>query len=199
MLKDLDRELSQNKDLELETLRRAASTLLSRQFIYRFKGQDRAFFFTIKDSQTYFSDLFHALGHKLIVNDSFGYIGLVPEFNFRQMKLVDTLFLMVARLVYDEEMKSLRGEDDIVAISHESFLSRYEMLTGRERPSNEAKFRNGLSTLQRYGVVKSIDSKQDEPILNIYPGIMSLMSADTTEQIASFNQVDLTDEEEVDL
>lgn len=197
MLQDLEHELRKQSDLETDDLRKTASALLSKQFVYRVNGQDRNVFFAVKDSQEYFANLFNALGYKLVVADEFGYIGLIPEFSFRSMKLVDSLFLLVARLVFDEEMKNMRVAEDTVFISHESFLMRYEKLTGRDRPQNISKFHDSLATLQRYGVIKSKGSSLEtgEPNLVIYPGIISLISAETTEQIADFNQISLTDEE----
>jgi len=194
MLHELDLELKKNHDLDATDLRKTASNMLSKQFVYRFKGgQDRAIFLQIKDCQNYFLNLFHALGYKMVVADDYGYIGLIPEFAFRKMKLVDTLFLLVARLVYEEGMKSLQNLSDLVSITHEDFLLRYETLTGRERPDNNSKFNESLSSLQRFGIVK-LESKGSDPFINIYPGIISLITTDVLKQIEEFNNITIDDE-----
>jgi len=196
--------ISKHQNVEKEDLVQASTTLMAKQFIYRFEstGKERDSFFIIKDHQQYFTSVFDAVGYKIVIDDDYGYIGLIPEHHFRTIKLVETLFLLVARLVYEEEMMSLQSTNDVASMSYEAFLLRYEALTGRGRPENNSKFNESIAIFTRYGVMKLTSAVQsgDDSVIRIYPGVMSLINKGTLEQIKELNNLNVDEsEDETDL
>jgi len=200
MLHDTGLILNKHPDIEENDLREAAALLMAKQFIYRWEstGKQRKCYLLIKDHLEYFKSLFDAIGNKLVVDDDYGYIGAIPELHFRTIKLVESLFLLVARLVYEEEMMSMQSSNDLVRMSYEAFLLRYEALTGRERPENNSKFNESIGLLTRFGVIKlkSASVQGDDSEIRIYPGIMALVNKDTLEQIKELNGLDASEIEE---
>jgi len=202
MLHDTSLVLNKHPDIEQETLRGAAALLMAKQFIYRWEstGKQRTCYLLIKDHLEYYKSLFDAIGNKLVIDDDYGYIGLIPESHFRTIKLVESLFLLVARLVYEEEMMNMQSSNDLVRMSYESFLLRYESLTGRERPENNSKFNESISLLMRFGVIKlkNASVQGDDSEIRIYPGIMALINKGTLEQIKELNGLDASEIEETE-
>jgi len=189
MLNDMKKVLDRNPSTNELELKRVANRLMAKQFIYRFDSSDRDTYYLLKEYLPYFTSLFDALGHKMVIDDDYGYAGLIPEFNYRKMKLEETLFLLVARLVYEEDMKNMKSNSDIAYISYEAFLLRYETLTNRERPERNSGFKACMAVLSRFGVIKLRDLRgQDgDSMVEIYPGIMGLINKNTLDQIKEFN------------
>jgi len=196
MLNDMKKVLDRNPSASELELKSVANKLMTKQFIYRFDSSDRDVFYLLKEYLPYFTSLFDALGYKMVVDDDYGYAGLIPELNYRKMKLEETLFLLVARLVYEEDMKNMKSDNDVVYISYEAFLLRYETLTKRSRPERNSGFKASMAVLSRFGVIKLKDLRgQDgDSMVEIYPGIMALINKDTLAQIKEFNDAAFNDD-----
>lgn len=165
MLRDLskliDDEDAEGKDGEQleKDLRHAAQQLWRAQFIYENDWGMKGAYEMLRRQNSYFENLFDALGYRLVGRPSDGYIGLVAtELPPRQsMKLDESLLLLVLRLYYEEAFARFEAKDfGEVEVESEQILQIYEDRTHRERP-NFGRVKEILSEFKQRGLVRIVD------------------------------------------
>lgn len=144
MLRDLEKildsaEAEQHPGGDLgKDLRVAALSLWRSQFLYESDWGLKSAYDLIRRYQSYFENLFDALGYKLVVRPNEHLIGLLAiELPPRQsMKLDESLMLLVLRLYYEEALKRFEiNESGEIEVDSETLLAVYEERTHRSRPS----------------------------------------------------------------
>jgi|GEM_PF-4007580 len=191
MLTDMDKLLRNNSGLDEVIVQSAAAYMMSHQFIYRFEGEDRKHYIIISEHRDYYRKLFSALGYDLVIDDIYTFAGLIPEHTFRQMKVMDTIFLLLARIFFDDKMKDMLVTSNYVTVSYDEFADRIEQLTGR-RIEKKSHMNDFFDSIQRFHVTRKSISDTGVHVVNIYPGIMSLISPEITKRIELFNREKFT-------
>lgn len=162
MLRDLERildspdaEENATRDLGKE-LRMAAQSLWRSQFLYESDWGSKGAYDLIRRYQSYFENLFDALGYKVIVRPNEHLVGLLAiELPARQnMKLDESLMLLVLRLYYEEALKRFEiSEAGEIEVASEALLAVYEERTRRSRPTI-GRLHDLLSTFKSHGLVR---------------------------------------------
>lgn len=75
---DLKQLLSKHEDIDEDKIKAAAAELLSCQFLYRRKNRQRKHFEIVTRFQSYFYNLMDAVGYQLLVEEMYGFVGIVP-------------------------------------------------------------------------------------------------------------------------
>lgn len=165
MLNELRRLLDKHADLSEADLRGAANALLTQQFLYLENDRQLSQYRIITRHIDYFSDLFDALGWQLLVDNDFGYVGILPsnEESYLPLNLEQTLFLFIARLMFEDGVETRQTQNGRVYVSSEDLLARYESLTCRVRPKI-TDFRDILKLFQHHGLVVR---EEDDPITKL--------------------------------
>ena len=201
MLTELRVLVGKNEDIDEGKLKAAAAELLSCQFLYRTKGRQRKHFEIVTRFQSYFYNLMDAVGYQLLVEETHGFVGIVPIDYRRKMSLNETLLLFALRFFYDEEISAFKGnEDGSVDISMEDFEIRYTRFTQRELPRLKGEFQQLVSHFVRHGIVEYGPDENTPEIerVRILPSITVLMSGDVTKRIEAYmraSDIDTQDEE----
>lgn len=178
MLHELRRILDKDETLVVGDLRRAASIILERQFLFGDKKRDQKPFNYILDNEDYYRNLFDALDLDMICDRTAGYAGIVPR--ERSLALIlDTehsMFLLVLRLVYERCVQECRiGECSQAFTDSETILELYESHTKRIRPGL-VRLREILKTFSRQGLLE-IDEDEDKVIrFRIRPSVRDMVT-----------------------
>ena len=134
----LDGMLQRDKD----DFSRICNRLLSSCFLCKRNKTNKAdYYFVIKYKEK-FSDCFALLGYRLEINEEYGVIQLTNPQNYNRynMKLFESILLLILRILYDEKRRELSVSDEVivnVGDIHDIFLS----LKISRRPSGLRKTR----------------------------------------------------------
>ena len=196
--------LSKHEDIDADKLKAAAAELLSCQFLYRVKNRQRKHFEIVTRFQSYFYNLMDAVGHQLLVEETHGFVGIIPNDYNRKMSLDETLLLFTLRFLYDEEISAFKGnEDGSVDISMEDFEVRYTRFTQRELPQQKGEFKQLMSHFARHGIAEygAYENTPEIGRVRILPSITVLLTGDVTKRIEAYmraSDIDTqTEEDEV--
>lgn len=188
MLNELRRLLDKHADLSEADLRSAANALLTQQFLYLENDRQLSQYRIITQHIDYFNDLFDALGWQLLVDNDFGYVGILPsdEESYLPLNLEQTLFLFIARLMFEEGVDTRKTQNGRVYVSSEDLLVRYESLTHRTRPKI-TDFRDILKLFQHHGLVVR---EEDDPVtklprLALLPALRQVAGDHSVERLES--------------
>ena len=186
MLQELKSLLNRNEDLEEEIMHNAAYALLNQQFLRRSNPRQRKYYEVVTRFKPYFTNLTEAMGYELAVEEVYGYAGVIPHFYSRRMKLDETLFLLVMRYMYDEEVNSFHANDDgSVVISVDDAELRYKQLTNRDLAKTKGEFEHLSGGLRRRGIINVEENPDNlhQLFITIYPSITAVINSKAIDNI----------------
>lgn len=172
MLYELKRLLDAEADLELSDMKQTASVLLERQFLYADQSRDKKHYHRVITHTAYFTNLFDALNRRLVYDQDYGLVGILPQEGARVVQLPqeEALLLLCLRLLYEEGVEKFEARQGSVFTDSETLLNRYQTLARRERPGL-VRLREILRTLSRFGLIE-VEDEQDRVIaLQIRPAV----------------------------
>jgi hypothetical protein len=172
MLYELNRLLAAEPDLELSEMRQTASVLLERQFLYADQSRDKKHYHRVITHIPYFTNLFDAINRRLVYDQDYGLVGILPLEGARvvQLSQEEALLLLCLRLLYEEGVEKFEARQGSVFIDSETLLNRYQTLARRERPGL-VRLREILRTFCRFGLIE-VEDEQDRVItLQLRPAL----------------------------
>lgn len=198
-----------------EKFKNATNKLLGECFLLK-KHKDTASDYNyILNNKEAFVTFFDMMGYELIIEEQNGVIGLNnPSGTGRiHLKKIESVILLILRLLYIEKRKQLSQIDDVIIIADEIY-DKYNMLKMNTK-LDKTSMKNTLGMFQRYRLIGKLDSDVTSPDTRIiiYPSILfavTLSSLDDLYQTAkekldkysaggdSFGTSNSTDDEEVD-
>ena len=167
----LDGMLQRDKD----DFSRICNRLLSACFLCKRNETNKAdYYFVIKYKEK-FAECFSLLGYRLEINEEYGVIQLTNPQNYNRynMKLFESILLLILRILYDEKRRELSVSDEVivnVGDIHEKFLS----LKIRDKMIDKTTFRNAISTLKRFQIIETLDTNltEEESRIIIFDAIL---------------------------
>jgi len=193
MLNDLNTLLKRNEDINEEDVKHATYALMNRQFLHHAKPRHRAQYDLIVRFQKYFGQLMDAANYHLIINEHQRYVGIVPQDYVHRLKVEDTIYLLVLRAIYDEEIVAFKGNDDgSVDIALDELEMRYTQLTDKPMPDKIYELEKIFLPLQHFGIIE-IGNDDDRPEfrrVRILPTITAVLSGEAVERIKLYLKVD---------
>lgn len=154
---------------------RISNRLLSQCFVCKKNETTRADYYFIIKHKEKFTEYLEVLGYRLEINEEYGVIQLVNAQNYNRynMKLFESIILLILRILYDEKKRELSVSDEVLVNMgdiHEKFMS----LKIRDKMIDKTTLRNAISTLRRFQLVESLDrdlSNEDARLI-IYDSIL---------------------------
>lgn len=151
----LDGMLQRDKD----DFSRICNRLLSSCFLCKRNAINKPDYYFVMKYKERFSDCFALLGYRLEMNEEYGVIQLTNPQNYNRynMKLFESILLLILRILYDEKRRELSISDEIivnVGDVHDKFLS----LKIRDKMIDKTTFRNAISTLKRFQIIEILDT-----------------------------------------
>lgn len=167
----LDGMLQRDKD----DFSRICNRLLSSCFLCKRNATNKSdYYFVIKYKEK-FSSCFALLGYRLEINEEYGVIQLTNPQNYNRynMKLFESILLLILRILYDEKRRELSVSDEVivnVGDIHDKFLS----LKIRDKMIDKTTFRNAISTLKRFQIIETLDTNltDEEARIIIFDAIL---------------------------
>ena len=138
---------------------RVCNRLLSSCFLCKRNETTKADYYFVIKYREQFSQCLSLLGYRLEVNEEYGVIQPTNPQNYNRynMKLFESILLLILRILYDEKKRELSVSDEVivnVGDIHEKFLS----LKIREKMIDKTTFRNAISTLKRFQILETLDA-----------------------------------------
>lgn len=203
------------EQISKEKFKSAANKLLGECFLLK-KHKDTASDYNyIWNNQDAFREYFDILGYELIIEEQNGVIGLNnPAGTGRiHLKKIESILILILRLLYIEKRKQLSQIDDVIIIADEIY-DKYNMLKMNAK-LDKTTMRNALGMFQRYHLIGRLDPDVSNPDtrIMIYPSILFAVTVSSLddmynsakEKLAkysvggdSFGTGDCADDEETD-
>ena len=198
-----------------EKFRSAANKLLGECFLLK-KHKDTASDYNyILNNKDAFVEYFEILGYDLIIDEQNGVIGLNnPAGTGRiHLKKIESVLLLILRLLYIEKRKQLSQVEDVIIIADEIY-DKYNMLKMNAK-LDKTTMRNTLGMFQRYHLISKLDADMSNPDTRIivYPSILFAVTVNSLDDMYnsakdklekysmggdSFGTIDSADDEEAD-
>lgn len=198
-----------------EKFKNAANKLLGECFLLK-KHKDTASDYNyILNNKDAFVEYFDILGYDVIIDEQNGVIGLNnPTGTGRiHLKKIESILLLILRLLYIEKRKQLSQIGDVIIISDEIY-DKYNILKMNTK-LDKTTMRNTLGMFQRYHLIGKLDADMSNPDtrIMIYPSILLTVTAASLDEVYNsakdklekysvggdcFGTTDSTDDEEAD-
>ena len=177
MLSDL-KKISDREEISPETLRKAASTLLSRQFLYSDSSRDRVRYQCLVNNRTYYESLFDAIDHHFIYDQEYGMVGVVPRSRdvSESLKKDETIILLILRLLFEEAVDAMKVVKGRARASSTELLAKFEMAVGPDSRPSLSDLRSMLNSFKRSGLID--DLRDDDRVFDfqIRPSVRSVLN-----------------------
>lgn len=152
-----------------------SNRLLSQCFVCKKNEITRADYYFIMKHKDKFAEYLSVLGYRLEINEEYGVVQLVNAQNYNRynMKLFESIILLILRILYDEKKRELSVSDEVLVNMgdiHEKFMS----LKIRDKMIDKTTLRNAISTMKRFQLVEPLDrdlSNEDARLI-IYDSIL---------------------------
>lgn len=164
---------------------RICNRLLGSCFVCKRNETSRRDYYFITQHREKFSQYLSVLGYRLEINGEYGVVQLTNPQNYNRynMKLFESVILLILRILYDEKKRELSVSDEVIINMgdiHEKFLT----LKIRDKMMDKTTLRNAISTMRRFQLVEVLDkelSNQDSRLI-IYDSILMAVRVEDIRQ-----------------
>ena len=173
-----------------------ANKLLNTCFILKRKEDTRDDYFYIIQNKKYFVDYFDLLGYSIDVNESLGVISIRNDFGTGRLRLkkIESILLLILRLLYVEKRKELSLNKDVIVLSDE-IQQKYALLNLKTKTRlDKTMLKDTLRIFRKYNLISNLDSDvtlSDARVV-IYPSILFALSNDDVTDLYEKVHVKLT-------
>lgn len=157
-----------------DKFRATANKLLNECFIIKKNKDTISDYNFILNYRNYFISLFDVLGYELVIQEDQGVIGINnPAGTGRiHLKKIESMLLLILRLLYIEERKKVSQTGDVVVIVDQVY-DKYNMLKMQNK-LDKTTLRNSMGLFRRYHLIQNLDVDMSNPDTRviIYPSIL---------------------------
>jgi len=169
-------EVFKESQVQKEKFRVAANKLLNSCFVIKKKEDTRNDYIFIIQNKELFSEYFDLLGYKIEINENQGVVALnnINGIGRLRLKKVESIILLIFRLLYIEKLKELRLTEDVMVLTDE-IHEKYNMLKIEAKPNlDKTTLRDTVRLFKRYNIVTNIDRDVtlSDARVKIYPSIL---------------------------
>lgn len=165
---------------------RICNRLLSNCFLCRKNEATRRDYYFIKKYVKEFSEYLSVLGYRLEMNEEYGVVQVTNPQNYNRynMKLMESILLLILRILYDEKKRELSISDEVIINMgdiHDKFLD----LKIRDKMMDKTTMRNAISTMRRFQIVEVLDKNlsNEDARLIIYDSILMAVRVEDIKQV----------------
>lgn len=157
-----------------DKFRAAANKLLNECFIIKKDKNTASEYNFILNYRDYFISLFEMLGYELVILEDQGVIGINnPAGTGRiHLKKIESMILLIIRLLYIEERKKVSQTGEVVVIV-DQIIDKYNMLKMQNK-LDKTTMRNVMGLFRRYHLIFNLDPDMSNPDTRviIHPSIL---------------------------
>ncbi|GAA0785878.1 DUF4194 domain-containing protein [Hathewaya limosa] len=187
-----------------ESFKKVCNKLLSVCFICKKKEETKGDYYFIESNLEALNEYLSLLDYEIELNKTIGVAQLVNKNNSNKvnLKLIDSILLLILRILYYEKMEELSLTEDIM-VQVSEIQEKFIALEFQDKIIDKTKLLDSLRVLKRYNIVQNLDSNMtlgDSRII-IYPSIlMALRMEDITkvyEKLNTYKRKEIKEDEEV--
>ena len=126
------------------------------------------------------------LGYRLEMNEEYGVVQVTNPQNYNRynMKLMESILLLILRILYDEKKRELSISDEVIVNMgdiHDKFMD----LKIRDKMMDKTTMRNAISTMRRFQIVEVLDKNlsNEDARLIIYDSILMAVRVEDIKQV----------------
>ena len=168
-----------------DEFRRVCNKLMSICFIVRRNEVTKSDFYFIQRWKPVFERYLEVLGYTLEINDEYGVIQLVnrENYNHLNLKLNDSIILLILRILYDEKKGELSLTYVVVNLS--DIQVDYCSLMVLEKQVDKTTMNNALRLFKRFNLVELLDRDlmQEESRVIIYDSILMAVRVEDIKRV----------------
>ncbi len=184
-----------------DEFKRVCNRLMSRCFIVKKNQQTKGDYYFIQKHREVFDRYLSVLGYDLEVNEQLGVIQLVNRENFNHVRLrmVDSILLLILRILYDERKRELSLTDALITTG--DIQEKYLTLKIREKQIDKTTLNNALRLFKRFNLIELLDNDllEEDARIIIYDSIAMAVRAEdirkVSEMLEKYRKGDDTDED----
>ncbi|MFZ2257698.1 MAG: DUF4194 domain-containing protein [Clostridiaceae bacterium] len=173
-------EVWKESPVQKEKFRSAANKLLNSCFVIKKKEDNRNDYIYILQNRDLFVEYFDLLGYRIDINENQGVVSL---FNINgtgrlRLKKIESIILLLLRLLYIEKRKELSLTDDVVILTDE-LNQKYNMLKIESKTYlDKTTLREVFRLFKRYNIAYAIDKDValSDARIKIYPSVLFAVS-----------------------
>ena len=175
-------EIFKESTTQKEKFRISANKLLNNCFIVKKKEDTRNDYIFIVQNKEHFIEYFDLLGYKIEINETQGVVALTSVNGTGRLKLkkIESIILLILRLLYIEKRKELSLNDEVVILVDE-IHQKYNMLKIDAKPTlDKTMLKATISLFKKYNIVVNIDSDflMSDARIRIYPSVLFAVTND---------------------
>ncbi len=186
-----------------DEFRRVCNKLMSICFIVKRNEATKGDYYFILRMKEVFLRYLDVLGYTLDINEEYGVIQLVnrENYNHLNLKLNDSIILLLLRILYDEKKRELSLTDVVVNLG--DIQEKYLSLKIREKQIDKTTMNNALRLFKRFNLVELLDRDlmQEDARIVIYDSILMAVKVEdirrVSELIAKYRKGGAANEEAV--
>ena len=162
------------ENIPKDKFKATANKLLNECFIIKKNKDTVSEYNFILNYRDYFVSLFDVLGYELVIQEDQGVIGINnPAGTGRiHLKKIESMLLLILRLLYIEERKKVSQTGDVIVIVDQVY-DKYNMLKMQNK-LDKTTLRNSMGLFRRYHLLQNLDSDMSNPDTRviIYPSLL---------------------------
>jgi hypothetical protein len=162
------------ENIPKDKFRVTANKLLNECFMIKKNKDTVSEYHFILNYRDCFISLFDVLGYELVIQEDQGVIGINnPAGTGRiHLKKIESMLLLILRLLYIEERKKISQTGDVIVIVDQVY-DKYNMLKMQNK-LDKTTLRNSMGLFRRYHLIQNLDADMSNPDTRviIYPSIL---------------------------
>lgn len=165
--------------------RRVCNKLMSICFICRKNESTKGDYYFILRNRNTFLEYLDILGYVLEINEEYGVIQLVnrENYNHLNLKLYDSIILLILRILYDEKKRELSLTDVVINLG--DIQEKYISLKIREKQIDKTTMNNALRLFKRFNLIEPLDKDlmQEDARIMIYDSILMAVRVEDIKRV----------------
>lgn len=168
-----------------DEFKRVCNKLMGCCFLCKKEESTRADYYFVLRHKEKFGEYLEVLGYFLEINEEYGVIQMVNRQNFNHfnLKLQESIILLILRILYDEKKRELSLTEVLVNVG--DIQEKYLSLKIREKQIDKIVMNNALRIFRRFHIIEALDkdlTKEDARII-IYDSILMAVRVEDIKQV----------------
>jgi len=180
-LEFLEGMLQRDKD----EFKRICNKLLSTCFLCKGNVTNRGDYYFVLKYKEKFSEYLEILGCRLEINEEYGVMQLANPQNYNRLnlKLFESIILLVLRILYDEKKRELSVSDEVI-VNLGDIQDRFLSLKIRDKMIDKTTMRNTLNLFRRFQLIETLDKDlgNEESRVLIFDSILMAVRVEDIKQ-----------------
>lgn len=170
---------------EKDEFKRVGNRLLSNCFICKGNVANRSDYYFVLKHRDKFNEYLGVFGYRLEINEEYGVVQLTNPQNYNRLnlKLFETVILLVLRILYDEKKRELSVSDEAI-VNLGDIQDKFLSLQIRDKMIDKTTMRNTLSLFRRFQLIEILDKdlSNEESRILIFDSILMAVRVEDIRQ-----------------